>query len=67
MIVQPPYYVQQRAWERAYQLREEHSDKLPLAKRVFVEVSYRVGPEGLGWEDIAQLIALYAECMRVRV
>jgi hypothetical protein len=67
MIVAPPYYVQQRAWERAYQLREEHGGQLPIEHRVFVEVSYRAGPDCLGWEDIAQLIALYAECMQVRV
>lgn len=63
-IVPPPYEVQRRAWECAFALRDE---PLPIEQRVYVEVVYRTGPEGLGWHELARMFVLYGQCFDVRV
>ena len=66
-IVSPPSIVQQRAWEAAYMLREYFPDRLPLEHRVYVEVVYRIGPDGIGWHEIARMFVLYGQHVEVRV
>lgn len=66
-VVAPPRIVQQRAWECADMLREEFADRIPLEHRVYVEVVYRVGPDGLGWPELARMFVLYGQFVDVRV
>lgn len=66
-IVPPPFLVQQRAWECAYMIREYHWHRIPLEHRIYTEVVYRTGPEGLGWHECARMFVLWGEHVEVRV
>ena len=65
--VPPPWQVQQRAWECAYILKQEHWDALPIEQRVYVEVVYQTYPDDLGWHEVARMLVLYGETADVRV
>jgi hypothetical protein len=67
VIVVPPFLVQQRAWECAYVLREEHDERLPLADRVRCEEVLRAGPDALGWQDVQAMLRLAGEAIGARV
>ena len=67
VIVSPPFEVQQRAWERAYVLRQEFDDALSLEQRIRAEVVLQTGPEHLGWNEVGDMIALYSVIAGVRV
>jgi hypothetical protein len=67
VIVPPPYEVQQRAWERAYVLRQEFDDFLSLDQRIRAEVVIQTGPRHLGWNEIADMVGLYSVIAGVRV
>lgn len=66
-MIQPPYEVQQRAWECAASLKELWWDLVPLEQRIYIEVIYRTGPEGLGWHELKQAFVLYGQFVEVRV
>lgn len=65
-VVLPPYEVQQRAWECAYDMRERGYG-LPIEHRITVEVAYRAGPEWLGWLDLTSLFVLHRHYWPERV
>lgn len=67
VIVQPPFEVRQRAWERAYVLRQEFDDALSLEQRIRAEVVIQTGPDHLGWSEIADMVGLYSVIAGVRV
>lgn len=48
-------------------LREYYTDVLPIEQRIYVEVVYRTGPDGLGWYELARMFVLYGQCVEVRV
>jgi hypothetical protein len=66
VIVSPPPLVRQRAWERAYVLRQEFDDFLSLEQRIHAEVVIQTGPDKLGWDEIGAMVCLYAAIAGVR-
>lgn len=67
VIVEPPYEARQRAWERAYVLRQEFDEFLSLEQRIRAEVAIQTGPGQLGWNEIADMVALYSVIAGTRV
>lgn len=67
VIVQPPYEVAQRAWERAYVLRQEFDDWLSIEQRIRAEVVIQSKPEHLSWSEISDMVCIYASVAGVRV
>lgn len=67
VIVPPPFAVQQRAWERAYVLRQEFDASLTLEQRIRAEVVIQTGPAQLGWNEIGDMVGLYSVIAGVRV
>lgn len=67
MIVPPPFEVQQRAWERAYMLRQEFDGWLSLEQRIRAEVIIHTNPDRIGWSEISDMVGLYAIIAGVRV
>jgi hypothetical protein len=66
-IVAPPYEIAQRAWECAYVLRGEFSDRLTLEQNIRAEVVLNAGPLHLSWAEIGDMTALYHLAVEVRV
>jgi hypothetical protein len=62
-----PYAVQQRAWDAAFVLRQDFSDRLDLATNIRMEVIQMVAPERLGWTECGDALATYALVTEVRV
>ena len=67
MIVDPPFHVQQRAWECAHVLRQDFDDRLPIAERVRCEEVLRAGADALGWADVRAMLRLARYIIQVRV
>jgi len=67
VIVEPPYEVRQRAWERAYVLRQEFDEFLLMEQRIRAEVVIQTGPEHLGWNEIGEMACLYSAIAGARV
>jgi hypothetical protein len=63
----PPYEVQRRAWEAAYMLRQEFSDRLTLEQNITLEVLTLYAPERLGWRETGDALSLWAMTVKVRV
>lgn len=63
----PPYIIQHRAWERAFELRESFSDRLTLQQNIELEVIRRYAPERLGWSEVGRAVAIWAMVVEVRV
>ena len=67
MIVAPPLEVQQRAWERAYVLRQEFDDWLSLEQRIRAQVIIQTNPDRIGWSEISEMVGIYSVIAGVRV
>lgn len=66
-MIEPPYEVQQRAWDAAFVLRQEYADRLTLEQNIKLEVLTMMAPERLGWSEIGEALALWALTVAVRV
>jgi hypothetical protein len=66
-LIAPPFVVRQRASDAAYVLRHDYSDRLTIDQRIRKEVIGRVAPERLGWREIGDALATYAQVVEVRV
>lgn len=67
MIVSPPYQVQQRASDCAFELINTFADRLTLEQHVRLIVVGMVAPERLGWSEIADALGTWAAVVAVRV
>ncbi len=65
--VPPPFYVQQRAWERAYVLSEDFAERLtPEGREACREVA-GADPARLTWPEIGAVAHLYDAIVDRRV
>lgn len=65
--VLPPFPVQQRAWERAWVLSEDHADELPAGALDVCREVVAGDAARLTWGEIGALIALYDAIVPRRV
>jgi hypothetical protein len=63
----PPFLVQQRAADAAYELLNNFADRLTLEQRIRLTVTAMYTPEHLGWAEIGDALALWALVVEVRV
>lgn len=66
MIVSPPYQVQQRASDCAFELINTFADRLTLEQHVRITVIGMYAPERLGWSECGETLALDA-IVRIRM
>lgn len=62
-----PEQIARRAWEAAFALRQEYSDRLDLNQNIRMEVLTMMHPERLGWAECGDALALFALVVTVRV
>jgi hypothetical protein len=48
-------------------LKQDRWDNLSIEQRIYVEVVFRMHPDGLGWCEIARMFVFYGEQFDVRV
>lgn len=63
----PPYIVQQRAWDAAFELANNFADRLDIETLIRMHVVCLVAPERLGWDEIGDALATWALVVQVRV
>jgi hypothetical protein len=63
----PPFLVQQRASDAAFELLNTFADRLTLEQRIRLTVTAMYAPERLGWSEIGDVLALWATVVEVRV
>lgn len=63
----PPFIVQQRASDAAWELINSFADRLTLEQRVRMEVVKLYAPERLGWAEVGDCLALWSHVVVVRV
>jgi hypothetical protein len=63
----PPFLVQQRASDAAFELLNNFADRLSLEQRIQMTVISMYAPERLGWDEIGTALALWATLVDVRV
>jgi hypothetical protein len=62
----PPFEVQRRAWDAAYALRQDFSDRLTIEQNIRMEVLTLVAPERFGWRECGDALATWAHVVAVR-
>jgi hypothetical protein len=63
----PPYVVQQRASDAAFELLNTFAERLTLEQRIRLTVTAMYAPERLGWAEIGDALALWARAVEARV
>jgi hypothetical protein len=63
----PPFLVQQRASDAAFELLNNFADRLTLEQRIRLTVTAMYAPEHLGWAEVGDALALWALVVEVRV
>jgi hypothetical protein len=63
----PPFLVQQRASDAAFELLNNFVDRLSLEQRIRLTVTAMYPPDRLGWAEIGDALALWALVVEVRV
>lgn len=63
----PPYLIQQRGSDAAFELVNSFADRLTLEQHIRMIVVGRVAPERLGWAEVGDSLATYALVVEVRV
>ena len=63
----PPFLVQQRASDAAFELLNTFAGRLTLEQRARLTVTAIRAPERLGWAEIGDALALWARVVEVRV
>ena len=63
----PPYEVQQRASDAAFELMNSFADRLSLEQRIRLIVIGMYAPGRLGWSECGDALALWTMAVEVRV
>ena len=63
----PPFQVQQRASDCAFEILNTFAERLTLEQRIRMTVASMYAPERLGWPEVGQCLALWAVVVEVRV
>ena len=65
-LLPPPELVRHRAWECAFVLTEEHRHRLAWAEDRYCSVVLRASPDGIGWQETGEMLALFRRLVGAR-
>jgi hypothetical protein len=65
--IPPPYQIQHRASEAAFELLNSFADRLTVEQRIRIYVIQMVAPERLGWDEVGDALATWTLVVSVRV